>query len=161
MTDRLERIDWYRRCLEGVQDGHVVRGLAEAKAGYDSAMDELRADVSSLAEREHLRAALKAADTQVSSLHDALYEQIANGTGRDVVNAEIWKCHDILRVALGGADGEIRPATDTERAAVREGMRRALGEAEEVSSLRVCPRCGAKQGANLRATELGCIFCAD
>lgn len=37
----LDRIDWYRRCLEGIQDRQVVRGLAEAKAGYDSAMNEL------------------------------------------------------------------------------------------------------------------------
>lgn len=37
----------------------------------------------------------------------------------------------------------------------------ALGEEDEASSLRVCPRCGAKQGMNLRATEAGCIFCAD
>jgi hypothetical protein len=28
---------WYIRCLEDVQDRRPVRGLAEAKAGYDSA----------------------------------------------------------------------------------------------------------------------------
>lgn len=39
----LDRIEWYRRCLEDIQDGRVVRGLAEAKAGYDSAMAELKA----------------------------------------------------------------------------------------------------------------------
>lgn len=40
-ADVVDRIDWYVRCLEDVQDGRVVRGLAEAKAGYDSARDEL------------------------------------------------------------------------------------------------------------------------
>lgn len=31
--------DWYRRCLEDVIDRRVVRGLDEARAGYDSAFD--------------------------------------------------------------------------------------------------------------------------
>jgi hypothetical protein len=35
--------DWYIRCLEDVQDRRPVRGLAEAKAGYDSARDALAA----------------------------------------------------------------------------------------------------------------------
>ena len=47
-----ERVEWYRRCLEDLQDGRVVRGLAEAKAGYDSAMDELRALAARLAQAE-------------------------------------------------------------------------------------------------------------
>ena len=42
VEELLDVIDWYRRCLEDVQDGRVVRGLGEAKLGYDSAMDELR-----------------------------------------------------------------------------------------------------------------------
>jgi hypothetical protein len=33
--------DWYRRCLEGVQDGQVIRGLAEAKAAFDVTRDNL------------------------------------------------------------------------------------------------------------------------
>jgi len=39
LRDALEATDWYVRCLEDIQDGRVVRGLAEAKAGYDSARD--------------------------------------------------------------------------------------------------------------------------
>lgn len=33
--------DWYRRCLEDVHDRRVVRGLGEAKAGYDNALRRL------------------------------------------------------------------------------------------------------------------------
>jgi hypothetical protein len=40
-SEALSMVDWYVRCLEDVQDGRVVRGLAEAKAGYDSAMTTL------------------------------------------------------------------------------------------------------------------------
>lgn len=43
LRDVLASLDWYRRCLEDVQDGRVVRGLAEAKAGYDSALADLAA----------------------------------------------------------------------------------------------------------------------
>lgn len=43
---------------------------------------------------------------------------------------------------------EERPGEEFDRAMRREG-------------LLACPRCGAKQGKNLRATEAGCIFCAD
>ena len=32
----VEAADWYRRCLEDVIDRRTVRGLAEAKAAYDS-----------------------------------------------------------------------------------------------------------------------------
>lgn len=32
-----EAADWYRRCLEGIQDRKVVRGLAEAKAAFIAA----------------------------------------------------------------------------------------------------------------------------
>ena len=38
MREYVEAADWYRRCLEDVQDGRVVRGLGEAKAGYDAAL---------------------------------------------------------------------------------------------------------------------------
>jgi hypothetical protein len=34
---------WYVRCLEDVQDRRPVRGLAEAKAGYDAARDKVAA----------------------------------------------------------------------------------------------------------------------
>ena len=51
-AERLDRIDWYRRCLEDLHDGRVVRGLDEAKTGYDSAMEELRDLAAQLAERE-------------------------------------------------------------------------------------------------------------
>ena len=37
LLEALDWIDWYRRNLEGIQDGHIVRGLAESKAGYDAA----------------------------------------------------------------------------------------------------------------------------
>lgn len=47
ISEPLDRIDWYRRCLEDITDGRVVRGLAEAKAGYDSALADLRAVASS------------------------------------------------------------------------------------------------------------------
>jgi hypothetical protein len=42
LRDGWDRVDWYVRCLEDVQDGRgrVVRGLGEAKAGYDSARRE-------------------------------------------------------------------------------------------------------------------------
>ncbi len=44
---RLERslslVGWYRRCLEGVEAGKIVRGLGEAKAGYESALAALAA----------------------------------------------------------------------------------------------------------------------
>jgi hypothetical protein len=40
--DAFDRIEWYRRCLEDVMAGRAVRGLAEAKAGYESAIAELR-----------------------------------------------------------------------------------------------------------------------
>jgi hypothetical protein len=49
-NELIERLDWYRRCLEDVQDRRVVRGLAEAKAGYDSALSQLRARVTELEE---------------------------------------------------------------------------------------------------------------
>lgn len=39
LLEALDWIDWYRRCLEGIQDKQVVRGLAEAKAGYDAAYE--------------------------------------------------------------------------------------------------------------------------
>jgi len=35
--------DWYRRCLEDVIDKRVVRGLDEARHGYDSAHDAAQA----------------------------------------------------------------------------------------------------------------------
>lgn len=38
----VDAADWYRRCLEDVIDRRTVRGLAEAKAGYDSALDAVR-----------------------------------------------------------------------------------------------------------------------
>lgn len=47
----LDRIDWYRRCLEDIQDGRSVRGLTEAKLGYDSAIDELRSFSAALGDR--------------------------------------------------------------------------------------------------------------
>lgn len=42
ITDLLDMVDWYRRCLEDVMDRRVVRGFTEAKLGYDSAMAELK-----------------------------------------------------------------------------------------------------------------------
>lgn len=60
---------------------------------------------------EGLQEQLYAADKQVSALHDALYEQIPDGAGRDAVNVEIWKCHDILRAALG-VEGTPLPNVD-------------------------------------------------
>lgn len=41
--------DCYRRCLEDVQDGIAVRGLAEAKVSFDVARDALRAALAVLA----------------------------------------------------------------------------------------------------------------
>lgn len=41
--------DWYCRCLEDVQDRRPVRGLAEAKAGFDSARDELHVALAAAA----------------------------------------------------------------------------------------------------------------
>lgn len=40
--EALDMIDWYRRCLEDVQDGRPVRNLAEAKRGYDRGYEHLR-----------------------------------------------------------------------------------------------------------------------
>jgi len=49
--------DWYRRCLEDVVDRRPVRGLSEAKAGFDSARDKFNsavaAVVSGTPERQH------------------------------------------------------------------------------------------------------------
>lgn len=42
LAECLDQIDWYRRCLEDVADRRPVRGLDEAKAGYDVAMHRLR-----------------------------------------------------------------------------------------------------------------------
>lgn len=42
-----DQISWYVRCLKDVQDGRVVRGLSEAKAGYDAALDSLAAAAES------------------------------------------------------------------------------------------------------------------
>jgi hypothetical protein len=39
----LDWIAWYVECLENVKDGVAVRGLAEAGAGYERAMEWLRA----------------------------------------------------------------------------------------------------------------------
>lgn len=41
LAELVDQMDWYRRCLEDVQDRKPVRGLGEAKAGYDRARDEL------------------------------------------------------------------------------------------------------------------------
>ena len=38
----LDMIEWYRRCLEDVMRHRPVRGLDEAKAGYDTAMAKLK-----------------------------------------------------------------------------------------------------------------------
>lgn len=40
----LDAIDWYRRCLEEIEDGRSVTGLREAKLGYDAAMEWLRTE---------------------------------------------------------------------------------------------------------------------
>ena len=40
-------------------------------------------------------------------------------------------------------------------------MRDAIDGIEGSDGLVVCPRCGAPQAKNLRASEVGCIFCAD
>lgn len=47
----LDQLDWYRRCLEDVQDGRVVRGLYEAKVGAHRAMIRLQARFAKEAER--------------------------------------------------------------------------------------------------------------
>lgn len=49
----VDAADWYRRCLEDVIDRRTVRGLAEAKAGYDSALDAVREAMT--AARRHNR----------------------------------------------------------------------------------------------------------
>lgn len=41
LAELVDVMDWYRRCLEDLQDGRAVRNLDEAKAGYDSAHAEL------------------------------------------------------------------------------------------------------------------------
>lgn len=46
--DALDRIDWYRRCLEDAVDGRPVRDLPEAKGGYDSAFAALAAALATL-----------------------------------------------------------------------------------------------------------------
>lgn len=37
LAEALDWIEWYVYCLESIQQRMVVRGLAEAKAGYDAA----------------------------------------------------------------------------------------------------------------------------
>lgn len=38
----VECADWYRRCLEDMIDRRPVRGLDEARVGYDQALDAAR-----------------------------------------------------------------------------------------------------------------------
>ena len=39
LREYVDCADWYRRCLEGVIDRQPVRGLGEARVGYDTALD--------------------------------------------------------------------------------------------------------------------------
>lgn len=41
----IECSEWYRRCLEDIQDGRPVRGLAEAKASYQISLDLLYKEI--------------------------------------------------------------------------------------------------------------------
>lgn len=43
LREFVDAADWYRRCLEDVNDRRPVRGLGEAKAGYDAALEKARA----------------------------------------------------------------------------------------------------------------------
>jgi hypothetical protein len=45
-TAFLDGADWYIRCLEDIQDGRPVRGLAEAKAYYGSTRDALEQQIA-------------------------------------------------------------------------------------------------------------------
>lgn len=48
LSDSLDQVVWYARCLEDVQDRRPVRGLDEAKAGYDAGLRTLRAHIAAL-----------------------------------------------------------------------------------------------------------------
>lgn len=41
VQEAIDCIEWYRRCLEDFQDGRAVADLAEAKAGYNAAIEFL------------------------------------------------------------------------------------------------------------------------
>lgn len=47
LREFIDCADWYRRCLEGVIDRTPVRGLAEARVGYDQALDRANAALAS------------------------------------------------------------------------------------------------------------------
>ena len=42
LRDFIRGADWYRRCLEDVQDGIRTTGLKEAKVEYDRSLDRAR-----------------------------------------------------------------------------------------------------------------------
>lgn len=78
----LSEIDWYRRCLEDLQDRRPVRGLAEAKAGYDHGFDVLAREV------ERLQAIEQAARALTDSLIAAEGEPITSLLAALAVSAE-------------------------------------------------------------------------
>jgi hypothetical protein len=44
LAKALDAATWYVACLEGVQAREIVRGLTEAKAGYESALARYRGE---------------------------------------------------------------------------------------------------------------------
>jgi phage terminase Nu1 subunit (DNA packaging protein) len=42
LAELADAADWYRRCLQDVLDGRVVRGLDESKAEFESALADLQ-----------------------------------------------------------------------------------------------------------------------
>ena len=81
----ISQIDWYRRCLEDMQDGKVVRGLGEAKAGYDSAVDAL--SVALEAARQETVESHRIIDRIWCELGNPSYEELAGRTIYDRVAA--------------------------------------------------------------------------
>lgn len=67
--DLLDAIDWYRRCLEDIQDGRPVTGLREAKLSYDKAVESLRSLVteSEAAMRETQTRAMNMSEMRLSA----------------------------------------------------------------------------------------------
>lgn len=56
----VDQINWYVACLEDVSARKVVRGLAEAEAGYDAALDDVQKELARLRGiEEQLEAAQK------------------------------------------------------------------------------------------------------
>ena len=70
----MDRVNWYVACLEDVIARKVVRGLAEAEAGFDAAIDET---VRELERLRGLEEQLEAAQGRIAATDKLIELQIA------------------------------------------------------------------------------------